>query len=60
VDAFNDTELVFSVFKPDYYDLVILDIEMPKINGYQLYEKIKKIDNKIKPFFLTASERYRQ
>jgi CheY-like chemotaxis protein len=33
---------------------------MPKMDGYQLYEKIKKIDNKVKVCFLTASERYKE
>jgi DNA-binding response OmpR family regulator len=31
VDTFNDSEEVLSNFKPDYYDLVILDIKMPKM-----------------------------
>jgi DNA-binding response OmpR family regulator len=48
VDAYNDPELALSAFKPDYYDLLIFDINMPKMNGYELYDKIKKIDNKVK------------
>jgi DNA-binding response OmpR family regulator len=60
VDVYNDPELALSAFKPDYYDLLILDIKMPKMNGYELYDKIKKIDNKVKVCFLTASERYRE
>jgi CheY-like chemotaxis protein len=64
VDAYNDPELALSAFKPDYYDLLILDIKMPRMNGYELYEKIKKIDNKVNVCFLTASvdgyrEKYR-
>jgi YesN/AraC family two-component response regulator len=44
--------MALSAFKPDYYDLLILDIiNMPKVNGYELYDKIKKIDNKVKVFF---------
>jgi two-component SAPR family response regulator len=46
--------------KPDYCDLLILDIRMPNMDGYELYEKIKKIDNKVKVCFLTASERYKE
>jgi len=44
----------------DYYDLLILDIKMPKVDGYELYDKIRKIDDKVKVCFLTASERYKE
>jgi DNA-binding response OmpR family regulator len=60
VDVYNDPELALSAFKPGHYDLLILDIRMPKMDGYELYEKIKKIDNKVKVCFLTASERYKE
>ena len=33
---------------------LLIDIKMPKINGFELYEKIKKIDDKVKVCFLTA------
>ena len=56
VDAFTDPILALSNFKPNYYSLVILDINMPKMNGYELYKEIRKLDNKVKVCFLTASE----
>ena len=59
VDAYTDPELALSAFKPDYYDLLLLDIKMPKIDGYELYEKLKKIDE-VNVCFLTASERYKE
>jgi DNA-binding response OmpR family regulator len=59
VDAYNDPKLALSAFRPDYYDLLILDIKMPKMDGYELYDKIRKIDDKVKVCFLTASERYK-
>src|SRR6266568_5939603 len=58
VDAFNDAELALSNFKPNFYALSILDINMPKMNGYELYKEIRKIDDKVKVCFLTASEIY--
>jgi DNA-binding response OmpR family regulator len=58
VDTFNDSEEALSNFKPDYYDLVILDIKMPKMDGFELYEQLKKKDNDVKVCFLTASELY--
>ena len=60
VDAFNDPILALSNFKPNYYSLVLLDINMPKMNGYELYKEIRKLDNKVKVCFLTASEIYNE
>jgi len=40
VDTFNDSLLALSNFKIDLYDLVILDINIPKMNGYELYREI--------------------
>jgi two-component system, OmpR family, response regulator ChvI len=59
VDAFNDSTATLNAFKPYYYDILIFDIRMPIMNGYELYEKVKKIDDKVKVCFLTAySEHY--
>ena len=57
VDAFTDPLSALSAFKEDKrtkYDLLILDIKMPDMNGFELYEQMKKIDNKVKVCFLTA------
>jgi two-component system response regulator ChvI len=54
VDSFNDPLLALENFKADLYDLLILDIKMPKMNGFELYKQIKKVDNKVKTMFLTA------
>jgi DNA-binding response OmpR family regulator len=58
VDTFNDPQEALSNYKPNYYDLVILDIKMPKMDGVQLYDEIKKKDQNAKVCFLTASESY--
>ena len=58
VDTFTDPQKALSNYKPGYYDLVILDIAMPKMDGFQLYDEIKKKDQKAKVCFLTASEMY--
>ena len=52
VDPFNDALLALENFKPDLYDLLILDIKMPKMNGFELYQEIKKIDTKVKTIHL--------
>ena len=56
VDTFNDPREALSKYKPDYYDLIVLDIKMPGMDGFELYRKIQKIDDKAKVCFLTASE----
>jgi CheY-like chemotaxis protein len=54
VDSFTNPISALSSFKSNTYTLAILDIKMPKMNGYELYEEIKNIDHKIKVCFLTA------
>jgi CheY-like chemotaxis protein len=58
VDSFNDPILAFNYYKGNFYDLVILDIKMPKMDGFELYTKIREKDSKVKICFLTASEMY--
>ncbi|HJT49014.1 MAG TPA: response regulator [Nitrososphaeraceae archaeon] len=54
VDSFNDPISARNNFKPGLYDLLILDIKMPIMNGFQLYREIKNMDDKVKVCFLTA------
>jgi two-component system response regulator ChvI len=58
VDSFTDPQEALSKYKPGLYDLVILDIKMPKMDGFELYHEIKKKDNNANVCFLTASELY--
>ena len=60
VDTYNDPLLVSSNFKPDSYGLALLDIRMPKMNGFELYKKIKDIDKNVIVCFITAFEDYRE
>ena len=60
VDAFNDPGLALYNFKPKLYNLVLLDIKMPQMDGFELYKHIKKIDPDVLVCFLTASEKYRE
>jgi two-component system, OmpR family, response regulator ChvI len=54
VDAFNDPLLALSSFKVGLYTMAILDIKMPKMNGFELGDKIRKLDDKIKISFMSA------
>src|ERR671931_2307890 len=57
VDAFTDPQEALSSFKAGTYDLLLLDVRMPKLNGFELYEQNKKIDNnKAKVCYITAYE----
>jgi two-component system catabolic regulation response regulator CreB/two-component system response regulator ChvI len=58
VDAFNKPEDALANFKPGVYDMLITDIRMPVITGFDLYREIRKNDNKIKVAFMTAFEIY--
>jgi DNA-binding response OmpR family regulator len=58
VDTFNDPVVSLSKFIPHYYDVALLDIKMPKMDGFSLYKEIVKRDDHIKIYFLTASEEY--
>jgi CheY-like chemotaxis protein len=58
VDTYQDPLLALSRFKPSYYNLVILDIKMPKMNGFELYSEMRKRDEQVKVCFITAGEMY--
>ncbi len=58
VDSYEHPLVALNKFKPHLYNLVILDIRMPELNGFELYLEIRKLDNKVKICFLTAGEMY--
>jgi DNA-binding response OmpR family regulator len=59
VDSYNDPAEALRSFKSDVYDIALLDVRMPEINGFQLYRELLKRDSKIKVKFFTAFEEYR-
>ncbi|MGC2572738.1 MAG: response regulator [Candidatus Nitrosopolaris sp.] len=56
VDSFTDAYEALDNFRTDLYDLAILDVIMPEMDGFSLYEKIKKLDDKVIICFLTATD----
>jgi CheY-like chemotaxis protein len=58
VDYYDEPRSALENFRPNIYDLLLLDIKMPEIDGFELYKQMKKMDNKAKVCFLTASELY--
>jgi two-component system, OmpR family, response regulator ChvI len=58
VEVYHDPIIALSEFKPGYYDLAILDIKMPEMNGFELYSEMQKIDKQVSVCFITAGEMY--
>lgn len=58
VDGFTDPLAAKSQFKHGTYDLLLIDIRMPQISGFDLYREFVKIDDKAKICFITAFEIY--
>jgi DNA-binding response OmpR family regulator len=56
VHTFNDPLSVLSQFKPSFYDLLLIDINMPDMNGFELCTAILKIDLNVKICFMSAGE----
>jgi CheY-like chemotaxis protein len=58
VDAFADPIVALESFRPGLYDLLLIDIAMPKMSGFEFYDKIRELDKKVKVSFVTASEMF--
>jgi DNA-binding response OmpR family regulator len=56
VHTYNDPNEALSAFQPDYYDILLVDVRMPNMNGFDLYKEIKKLDASIKVCFITGFE----
>lgn len=57
-EVFNNPQSALTNFKKETYDLLLLDINMPRMNGFELYKKLKQIDSDVKVCFITAYEEY--
>jgi DNA-binding response OmpR family regulator len=56
VYPYNNPLEALSEFKPNFYDLMLLDVYMPNMNGFQLCEKILDLDVNIRVCFISAAE----
>jgi FixJ family two-component response regulator len=54
VQSFTDPVDALREFRPDFYHLVIIDILLPKMNGFELYDKLRNLDSKVKICFMTT------
>ncbi|MDQ4013495.1 MAG: response regulator [Thermoproteota archaeon] len=60
VEAYTSPTSALSNYKPNEFGLLILDIRMPVMNGFELFKKIKSIENNVEACFITAYEDYRE
>jgi DNA-binding response OmpR family regulator len=56
VYTFNDPLVALSQFRPNFYDLLLVDINMPKMNGIDLSRRLLELDSNVKICFITAGE----
>ena len=56
--SYTDSVKALKEFKPVYYDLILLDIKMPVLDGFELCKKIRQVDKTLHIIFITASEEY--
>ena len=56
--SYTDPVKALQEFRPNYYDLVILDIRMPVLNGFELCKRIMELDKKVHIIFITALPEY--
>jgi two-component SAPR family response regulator len=58
VGTFNDPQEALLNFKASLYDLLLIDVKMAKMNGFELFQEIEKIDNRANVCFITTFEVY--
>jgi CheY-like chemotaxis protein len=56
VYTYNDPLVALSQFKPNFYDLLLIDINMPKMNGFELSTKILEIDINPRICFMSSGQ----
>lgn len=56
VQAYTDPTAAFKEYTANYFDLLILDFKMQKLDGFELYRMIREIDNDTKVCFLSADQ----
>ena len=56
VFTYNDTILALAEFRPNFYDLLLIDVNIPKMNGFEFSRKILEMDVNVKVCYITAAE----
>ena len=58
VETFNDPKLALLNFNSGSYDLALIDVRMEGMNGFELVQELKKIDQNLKVCFITSFKAY--
>lgn len=58
VDVYNNPKDVLKNFKPNFYYLAIIDVRLPKMSGFRLFNELSKKDKKLKVCFITSFQTY--
>ena len=56
VHTYNDPTAALSEFQPNFFDLLLVDINMPHMNGFQICEKILELDINVRVCFMSSGE----
>jgi DNA-binding response OmpR family regulator len=56
VEGYSDPRESLSHFRPKHYDLILMDIRMPYMNGIELARELFKLDNDVRISFMSAYE----
>jgi CheY-like chemotaxis protein len=56
VDTYNDTIQALAEFKPNFYDLLLIDVNIPKMNGFEFSRQILELDVNVRVCYITAAE----
>jgi two-component system catabolic regulation response regulator CreB/two-component system response regulator ChvI len=56
VHTYNDPTAALSEFQPNFFDLLLVDINMPHMNGFQICEKILELDINVRDCFMSSGE----
>lgn len=54
VDVFTDSISALNNYRPDYYDMIAVNVRVPRMDGFELYKEIKERDNQVWIWFLSA------
>jgi DNA-binding response OmpR family regulator len=56
VDCFDNPVTALVEFKPNFYDLLLIDINMPLLDGFQLAQNLVRRDLNVRVCFMTSGE----